>query len=137
MYMYLKCTEIYKKKKCKICIYFMRITTPPPLFKNQIIIETLVFNTTCTSNLNQYIFKTIFQTELVICLQQMCEDPRFFKSPETFLPERFMRDDTTLAEEYKNTNPFATLPFGFGPRNCVGQRFAETEMYIVTAKVII
>ncbi|XP_034335699.2 probable cytochrome P450 49a1 [Magallana gigas] len=73
-------------------------------------------------------------TELVLCLQQICEDPRFFKSPGKFLPERFMRDDTTLAEEYKNTNPFATLPFGFGPRNCVGQRFAETEMYIVTAK---
>lgn len=73
-------------------------------------------------------------TELVLCFQQMCEDPRLFKSPEKFLPERFMRDDTTLTEEYKNTNPFAILPFGFGPRSCIGQRFAETEMHVLTAK---
>lgn len=73
-------------------------------------------------------------TELVLCFQQMCEDPRFFKNPEMFLPERFMRDDSSLTEEYKNTNPFATLPFGFGPRSCVGQRFAETEIHVLTAK---
>ncbi|XP_061169293.1 probable cytochrome P450 49a1 [Saccostrea echinata] len=74
-------------------------------------------------------------TEIAVCLQQMCEDPRFFKSPEIFLPERFVRDDNTLTEEYKNTNPFATLPFGFGPRSCIGQRFAETEIYVLTAKI--
>lgn len=75
------------------------------------------------------------QTEIIPCLQNMCEDPRFFKSPERFLPERFVRNDKSLSDEYKNTNPFATLPFGFGPRSCVGQRFAETEMYVITAKV--
>ncbi|XP_061169294.1 probable cytochrome P450 49a1 [Saccostrea echinata] len=74
-------------------------------------------------------------TEIVVCLQEMCEDPRFFKSPEIFLPERFVRGDSTLTEEYKNSNPFAILPFGFGPRSCIGQRFAETEIHVLTAKI--
>ncbi|XP_062589247.1 probable cytochrome P450 49a1 [Saccostrea cucullata] len=74
-------------------------------------------------------------TEIVVCLLGMCEDPHFFKSPEIFLPERFVRDDNTLTEEYKYTNPFAILPFGFGPRSCIGQRFAETEIHILTAKI--
>ncbi|XP_062614817.1 probable cytochrome P450 49a1 isoform X2 [Saccostrea cucullata] len=74
-------------------------------------------------------------TEIAICFQNMCEDPRFFKSPEIFLPERFVRDDNTLTEEYKNTNPFATLPFGFGPRKCIGQRFAENEIHVLIAKI--
>ncbi|XP_061175749.1 sterol 26-hydroxylase, mitochondrial-like [Saccostrea echinata] len=64
----------------------------------------------------------------------MGKDPRFFKSPEVFLPERFVRGDGSLSDEYKNTHPYATLPFGFGLRSCVGQRFAETEMLVITAK---
>ncbi|XP_061169292.1 probable cytochrome P450 49a1 isoform X2 [Saccostrea echinata] len=73
-------------------------------------------------------------TDIVPCLQHMCHNPRLFKSPDSFLPERFVRDDNTLTEEYKNTNPFVTIPFGVGPRSCIGKRFAETEMHVITAK---
>ncbi|XP_022341525.2 putative cytochrome P450 49a1 [Crassostrea virginica] len=75
------------------------------------------------------------QIDVVVDAEGIGMDPRFFKDPEKFLPERFVRGDTSLSAEYKNTNPFALLPFGFGVRSCVGQRFAETEIYVLTAKI--
>jgi hypothetical protein len=64
----------------------------------------------------------------------MCEDSRFFKNPDQFLPERFSRNGDSM-DEIKNIHPYATLPFGIGTRSCIGKRFAEIEMYIITAKV--
>ncbi|CAK9802104.1 Cytochrome P450 9e2 [Anthophora plagiata] len=45
-------------------------------------------------------------------------DPRYFKEPEKFIPDRFIGDAK------KEVNSGAFLPFGIGPRMCVGNRFA-------------
>lgn len=73
-------------------------------------------------------------TELHLLLQNMCENPRYFKNPDEFVPERFLRDVDSDDSDLKNMYPYATLPFGIGARSCLGRRFAETEMYIITAK---
>lgn len=56
----------------------------------------------------------------------------YFPEAERFLPERWLKGD---AQEGKG-HPFASLPFGFGSRVCVGKRFAELEIEVIIAKII-
>jgi len=56
-------------------------------------------------------------------------DPRFWDNPERFDPERF------TPERSAGRPPFAYLPFGAGPRLCIGNQFALTEAQIVLAAI--
>jgi cytochrome P450 family 9 len=52
-------------------------------------------------------------------------DPKYFPEPEKFDPERF-------SDENKgNINLDVYLPFGIGPRNCIGSRLALMELKTV------
>lgn len=51
----------------------------------------------------------------------------YWEQPEVFWPERFAR------ERQKAKTPFAFLPFGGGPRLCIGNSFALMEMQLLLA----
>lgn len=69
-------------------------------------------------------------TTIVICSYAVHRDPRFFPDPEKFDPERW-------AEGYQKRLPrFAYLPFGGGPRICIGMRFAMMETILVLVTLL-
>jgi cytochrome P450 len=53
-------------------------------------------------------------TVLTVPIFGLQRDPEFFPEPELFDPERFNEDKKTLVK------PYTYLPFGVGPRNCIG-----------------
>lgn len=58
------------------------------------------------------------------------QDPKIWPQPEQFKPERFS------AEEKANRHPMAYMPFGSGPRNCIGMRLALLEVKVAVVKIL-
>jgi len=57
-------------------------------------------------------------------------NPNYWEAPDEFRPERM------TAEKKKAFLPNQYLPFGNGPRLCIGHQFAITEMQIALATMI-
>ncbi|CAH7275266.1 cytochrome P450 3A31 [Phodopus roborovskii] len=57
-------------------------------------------------------------------------DPQYWPEPEEFRPERFSK------ENKGSIDPYVYMPFGNGPRNCIGMRFALMNMKLALTKVL-
>ncbi|NXA95274.1 CP27B protein, partial [Melanocharis versteri] len=82
------------------------------------------------------------QTLITLCHYATSRDSRFFPAPDAFRPERWLRHrdtgDTpgdTPGHPAGPRHPFASLPFGLGPRSCVGRRLAELQLHMALAQV--
>lgn len=63
----------------------------------------------------------------------LMHDDQYFKNPKQFVPERWIKG----SEHYKgNSDPFIYLPFGFGPRSCIGKRLSNMELEVVLINII-
>uniref|UniRef100_T1JKS5 Cytochrome P450 n=1 Tax=Strigamia maritima TaxID=126957 RepID=T1JKS5_STRMM len=53
----------------------------------------------------------------------------YFEQPDQFMPERWLPGA-------KKPHPYAHMPFGSGPRSCIGRRLAYQEMQLLLIKVL-
>ncbi|KAG0442929.1 hypothetical protein HPB47_015466 [Ixodes persulcatus] len=66
---------------------------------------------------------------IAVPVYSMHHDPEYFPDPFTFKPER--------QETFRlSIRPYTYLPFGAGPRNCIGNRFAVEVMKIALLHVV-
>ncbi|TGK06989.1 cytochrome P450 [Leptospira semungkisensis] len=68
-------------------------------------------------------------TNVSICIFNIHRDPEFWEKPNEFDPDRFDEDRSADRPKY------AYIPFGGGPRICIGNIFALTEATLVIALI--
>ena len=64
---------------------------------------------------------------IVVSIWGMHRHPRFWDNADAFVPERWLG---------VNTDPRAFMPFGLGPRVCIGRRFALIESRAAIADIL-
>nr|XP_054505165.1 25-hydroxyvitamin D-1 alpha hydroxylase, mitochondrial [Agelaius phoeniceus] len=99
------------------------------------------------------------QTLITLCHYATSRDSRYFPAPDAFRPERWLRHGDTAGDTGDTAgdtgdspgdtpgdspgdspgprHPFASLPFGLGPRSCVGRRLAELQLHMALAQILL
>ncbi|XP_022530139.2 cytochrome P450 3A56 isoform X3 [Astyanax mexicanus] len=69
-------------------------------------------------------------TSIMIPVFPLHRDPEYWPDPSTFNPERFTKGNK------ENIDPYVYMPFGSGPRNCIGMRFALLAMKLAIVEIL-
>jgi cytochrome P450 len=69
-------------------------------------------------------------TDVVVSAWALHRDPTLWPDPTTFDPDRFRQ------ERVKARDRWAYLPFGGGPRSCIGEHFAMAEATIALSSIV-
>ncbi|XP_030630793.1 cytochrome P450 17A2 [Chanos chanos] len=69
-------------------------------------------------------------TRVLVNMWAIHHDPKQWEQPDHFKPERFL--DT----EGKRLTPSCFLPFGAGPRVCVGESLARMELFLFVSRLL-
>jgi cytochrome P450 len=68
--------------------------------------------------------------QVLVPFYNLSKDPKQWSfDPELFYPERFLGED-------KNHHPYASIPFGGGHRQCIGQDLARFELKVIAARLM-
>ena len=97
----------------------LRLFPPAYVIGREALVECTIGGTHCPARTTIYFSPWVLH-----------RDPRWFPDPERFAPERWL--DGSAAKVPK----FVYIPFGGGPRVCIGERFAMMEGVLVLATIL-
>lgn len=66
----------------------------------------------------------------------MHRDPRYWRDPVTFDPDRWLGPDGRFDERTPGVPRGVWFPFGFGSRRCIGEQFAWIEATLILARIV-
>ncbi|HSK87486.1 MAG TPA: cytochrome P450 [Anaerolineales bacterium] len=93
---------------------------PPIHIGNRLVAEEMSFSDGCDSvPAGARMFYSIYLTQ---------RDPSIWENPDDFCPERFAHG--------RKTPPFSYVPFGAGPRACIGAAFGQAEARMVLTRLL-
>ncbi|KAG5308153.1 C12A5 protein, partial [Pseudoatta argentina] len=72
-------------------------------------------------------------TFVIMANQITSQREEHFENPEKYQPERWLNQDEHAHNDYQE---YSCLPFGYGVRSCLGKKMAETQMMLLTAKLV-
>ncbi|XP_036885994.1 25-hydroxyvitamin D-1 alpha hydroxylase, mitochondrial isoform X4 [Sturnira hondurensis] len=81
-------------------------------------------------NVTELLLAGVDTTLVTLCHYATSRDPSQFPEPNAFRPARWLGEGPA-------PHPFASLPFGFGKRSCMGRRLAELELQMALAQILI
>jgi len=74
-------------------------------------------------------YEVAASSDILLCVYSLHRHADFWPDPERFDPERFSAERTAARPSY------SYLPFGAGPRSCLGGRFGMMEAVLVLAMI--
>ncbi|XP_069845418.1 cytochrome P450 3A9-like [Dipodomys merriami] len=69
-------------------------------------------------------------TVVMVPAYALQRDAKYWPEPEEFRPERFSKKNK------ESINPYIYMPFGAGPRNCIGMRFALMNIKLALVRLM-
>jgi cytochrome P450 len=110
-------------------------------FLDQVIKETLrlfppahVGNRFATEALDLQGYPVAEGTRVMVSMYLVHRDQAIWEDAQQFCPQRF--DRTQESESAERRPSMSYIPFGGGPRNCIGATFAQIEGKVVLARVL-
>ena len=76
-------------------------------------------------------YKLLAGTFVGVQIYALHRHPEYFPDPNAFKPERFHSPSDDVPR-----HPYAYIPFSAGPRNCIGQKFANLEEKVVLSYLL-
>ena len=67
---------------------------------------------------------------VVVFIYGVHHSPRYWDDPERFDPERFTKENEKLHA------PLTWLPFGAGPRGCIGGNYATLQIFMILSVLL-
>ena len=111
-------TQVSASKVCQQVIEESMRLYPPAYFIDRVNLEA--------DHFNGMHFKA--GSNLLFSVYEIHRHPKLWDKPNTFLPARFAEGSRKFSSQY--------FPFGAGPRKCIGNNFAMSEMIIAITELV-